>query len=282
MFSLYYRQPREVSIETLALCNARCTFCPYPTLERIGTRLETPFIYGLLNQMRDWSKPFFIAPFKVNEPLLDERLKDICEYVDREIPMAQLRLFTNGSPLTTRHIEWIANLRRVAHLWVSLNESNDEDYFRVMGLRFSATVSRLEILHEKICSRRFRHSVIVSRVTDAMNAGEPTQKDNAFIKFVESRWPMFSSVIIKRDAWIDYTTPAVQAVPARNCARWFELNIMATGKVSLCCMDGTGEYGIGDTRESTLLDIYNQPHLLERRMHVSRRDGIEPCGRCTY
>src|SRR5262249_27338104 len=32
----YLDYPQEVHIETLAMCNATCTFCPYPTMDRQG------------------------------------------------------------------------------------------------------------------------------------------------------------------------------------------------------------------------------------------------------
>ena len=36
--------PRHVHLETLAVCNAACHFCPYPTLDRKGTRLSSSVI----------------------------------------------------------------------------------------------------------------------------------------------------------------------------------------------------------------------------------------------
>jgi hypothetical protein len=44
----YMEQPQEVSIETFALCNARCTFCPYGTLGREGTKLPSIVINSLI------------------------------------------------------------------------------------------------------------------------------------------------------------------------------------------------------------------------------------------
>ena len=42
--SPYLDYPREVTIETLALCNAACEFCPYPDLERQGTRMSDALV----------------------------------------------------------------------------------------------------------------------------------------------------------------------------------------------------------------------------------------------
>jgi len=66
------------------------------------------------------------------------------------------------------------------------------------------------------------------------------------------------------------------------CERWFELSIMADGRAALCCMDGAGDFTIGDTRERSLLEIYNRPEALAARRALASRRGSEPCGRCTY
>lgn len=281
----YLRQPHEVSIETYAFCNARCTFCPYPTLERKGAKMSGGQVFALLEQMESWSAPFFISPFKVNEPLLDTRLSGICDHIIRCIPKATLRLFTNGSPLTSEHIDWISELPRgrVAHLWISLNESRPETYQQTMGLNFDITCRRLDHLHDVLAGGGFPHPVVISRVTDRERMDTPSVEDARFLSIIKQRWPRFRAQIIKRDAWIDFTTATdVGSVPHTPCGRWWELNVMADCRVALCCMDGTGKYAIGDVSQSSLLDIYNHPHLLARREQQLSRRGINPCERCTY
>lgn len=277
----YLHQPHEVSLETLAWCNARCTFCPYPTLERKGTKMESALIDRLIREMAEWTEPFFISPFKVNEPLLDNRLKDICEAIESQVKNARLRLFTNGTPLTDRHLNWISDLARLDHLWISLNEVDEASYYQTMGLSYSIVKGNLDRLHARIIAQTFWQNVVVSRVSDG-NSFTPSEKDKIFAEFVRKRWPRFRVHIIKKDGWLGYTTPGDSRVPQSPCGRWFELNVMAHGKVALCCMDGTGEFSIGDVTVSSLLDVYNQSHLIERRQHASTRAGITPCERCTY
>lgn len=273
----YLRQPHEVSLETLAQCNAACSFCPYPTLERKGVELHTDVVLSLLKQMTSWREPFFLAPFKVNEPLLDSRLEYFCDFVERHVPMARLRLFTNGSPLVAGAVEWIGRLKRVEHLWISLNETDPEKYYRLMQMPFARTQRRLDELHERALNCQFPHNVIVSAVAD----DDPAHAQR-FMEYVITRWPLFHPFVIKRDGWLGYVDPANPAVPQAPCGRWFELSIMSTGKVALCCMDGTGEFSIGDVSTHSLLEIYNQPGLLARRESASDRKGIAPCERCTY
>jgi len=267
----YLDQPHEVSFETQTLCNARCTFCPYPTLERLGTRMPDELIERIVEQLAAFEVPFYVSPFKLNEPLLDARVLPLCEHINREVPTALLRLFTNGQALTPRAIDSIAGLQRLAHLWISLNSHDPVEYERLMGLDFDKTVKRIDYLH----TSDFPHPVMLSCV------GYPNE---AFRHYCFGRWPKFDSVAIKRDAWIDYL-PSQALVPDTACGRWFELSITATGVVSHCCMDAEARFPIGNVKTQTLLEIYNAPFWRERRDKLLSRkvlDERSPCARCSY
>jgi len=265
----YNEQPHEVAIETLAMCNARCTFCPYPTLERIGTKMPDELIERLIDEMATFQQPFFFSPFKVNEPLLDKRLIPICERFNEKAPGGLLRLFTNGAALTDDNISDVASLDNVIHLWVSLNSHKPDEYEALMGMPFDRTAKRLDRLH----SRPFPHPVVLSCV------GYPNED---FRRYCHERWPDFQSVAIQKSAWLGYTDSQAEEVPDTACSRWWELSVMSTGVVSLCCMDGEGKCAIGDVNKQTLLEVYNAPQWKAHRMLATRRGGMAPCSTCTY
>jgi hypothetical protein len=271
----YSEQPHEVSIETQALCNARCTFCPYPTLDRIGTKMPDELLNRLLDEMATFKKPFYFSPFKVNEPFLDKRLMPLCQKFEEKVPHGVLRLFTNGSALTDKHIREVANLQRVAHLWISLNEHEAQAYEATMGLKFDHTAKRLDAVHEAVVAGWFPHPVVVSRVGHS----------DSFVAYCQRRWPRFQVATIRKDAWIDFTDPDVSEVPTAPCGRWWELNITATGASTLCCMsDGDRpEHHVGNVNTHTMLEVYNSEAMKARRA-VNDRHEIKdmPCSRCSY
>jgi len=269
LHAVYAEQPGEVSLETFSHCNAKCTFCPYTTLERLGTKMPDALIDRLIDEMSGFEHPFYFSPFKVNEPLLDKRLLRICRTFNEKVPNSAIRLFSNGSALTDKNIDGIAELKNVAHLWVSLNSHKPREYAELMGLDFDHTAGNLDRLHE----REFPHPVTVSRVGD----------DADFVRYVRWRWPKFQVAVIKRDAWIDFTNADALVVPDTACGRWWELNITATGKAALCCMDGEGRFGFGDVNEQSLLEIYNHPTLKAWRDGMMSRKAVgSPCNSCTY
>jgi len=262
-------QPAEVSLETLARCNAACGFCPYPTLERIGTEMPDSTIDRLIEEMSDWRVPFNFTPFKVNEPLLDRRLFDILSKMNDRVPMAAIRVFTNGAPLTMRKAEELNSIDNL-ELWVSVHEPDPATYRSVLGIDQAHVVRNLDALHET----DFRHPVHVLRVGN--------QGADEFRAWASSRWPAFRPVVVWQSSWLGHTNPDVQEVPDTPCSRWFELSIMANGIVSLCCMDGKGEYPIGDLNKQTMLEVYNSPAWRDRRERMISRKEVHPCSTCSY
>ena len=116
-----------------------------------------------------------------------------------------------------------------------------------------------------------------------MTAGRAA--DKAFLAWVKDEFPAFTATIFARNDWIGtaVTQGAHDVAPDAPCHRWFDMSIMATGEVAMCCMDGEARYSKGDVAASHVLEIYNQPHLRRlREQLISRREAGDPCSRCTY
>lgn len=275
----YLDWPHEISIETFAKCNAACTFCPYPTLDRVGSRLSDKVLDRIVEELKSHPLPFMLSPFKVNEPLLDKRLLPFCRKVNAELPKARLRIFTNGSALTRKHIEEIADLKRVAHLWISLNDHRPGVYAKLMSLDFERTAVNLDRLHDAKHAGLFPHDIVVSKVRQQAGVAPVDQE---FWAYVSERWPLFQVHFIKPDGWLGDIPLGSEEIPDTGCGRWFELSITATGVVSLCCMDGRAQFPLGDVNTETLFEIYNKPAWRERRELSMSRRQVRPCSTCSY
>jgi MoaA/NifB/PqqE/SkfB family radical SAM enzyme len=225
--------------------------------------------------MISWDRLVYLSPFKLSDPLLDNRLLPLCERINAASDKIVLRIFTNGSALTPAKVAGIAKLKRLSYLWISLNEHRPEEYEKLMGLKFERTARNLDYLHEQ----DFPHQVMLSTV------GYPNEP---FRRYCFDRWPKFQSMAIKKDAWIDFTDAQSPQVPDAPCSRWFELSITSSGRAVTCCMDDGEDdrYVIGDVRESTLYEIYNSPRWRDRREQLVSRKTLDPetspCARCSY
>jgi hypothetical protein len=274
----YLDYPSHVHLETLARCNARCTFCPSPELERSGTRMEDAVIDKVLTDLEDVPRdlPFRLSPFKVNEPLLDVRIFDILDRIEDRLPNADIDLTTNGSALTDRTRARLSGRRTLNAVYVSFNDHRPQVYEQVMGLPFDRTVARLDALHDDVSAGTLAVRVQVSRV------GDGTPDDDAFRSWVVRRWPAFQPVVLRRGDWLGQVDERLEEVPNVACLRWFELSITATGTVAHCCMDGQARHPIGDIRERHVLEVYNDPSWRRLRETLLTRRDTHPCSGCTF
>jgi pyruvate-formate lyase-activating enzyme len=279
--SPYIDYPREVAIETMAVCNAACTFCPYPDIERKGEKMPDSLIEKIITDLTDIPRevPFVISPFKLSDPLLDVRLFDILARCNERLPHATLRVFTNGSPLTQKHVAKLREVRNLEHLWISLNHHDPAGYEAVMKLPWKRTIERLDMLHRAKAAGEFPVPVIVSRVADG------SADDAAFKAFVRTRYPQFQPGLVPAAEWLGQVQGLLaygdgKVLPV-GCGRWFELSITATGSVAFCCMDGKDEYPIGNAAETHVLEIYNNPTYRVYREHYLSRTEAGPCSMCT-
>jgi len=277
----YLQWPAIVHMETIAICNAACDFCPYPTLERKGERMSDEMIEKIIRDLGDIPPDvhFQLAPYKVSDPFLEPRLFDILERVNARLPNAMISIITNGAALTERNISRLCAVKNVLYLSVSINYDNAEEYEAVMKIPFDRTIGRLDLLHQKNARGEIPFPVRLTRVSDNKLS------DSLFIQWAKSNYRDFSPRIAPRNDWIGQvaTGTAIPEVPDVPCHRWFDMSITATGKVAMCCMDGEARYPKGDVTTTHVLDIYNQPHLRRfREQLISRRSAGDPCSRCTY
>lgn len=278
--SHYMEYPRSIHLETIALCNATCTFCPYVDMERIGVRMSDETIQKVIGDLTEFPQhvQFNLSPFKISDPFLEKRLPAIVEEVQGRMPNANLWIATNGSALTERNArKFEAASQRPIPISISLNEHDPDTYKEVMGLPFDRTVANLRSLHDLCARGEFSHPVSIARVSST-----PDQ-DKAFVDWVRQEFPDFGIMVKGAGNWIgNIASRTRDAVLPLGCPHWFEVSIMATGKLALCCMDALGEVELGNVHDASLLELYNAPaHRAFRAGMKTRRDGA-PCATCTY
>jgi hypothetical protein len=275
--SPYLDYPLFVHMETQTICNARCSFCPYPKLERLGTKMPNELIDKIISDLEDIPRNVAInfAPFKVSDPFAEPRLYEIIAKINKRLPNASISLYSNGASITPAKLEALRKVENFAYLNISLNEHRKEEYESLMGIKFEHTIARLKYIHEQLEKTRLPFPVVISRVCDYKN-------DEDFRSWIAERFPLFHVHTHRRTDWIGQTDTECQAVPNIGCTMWFSLSIMSTGVVAYCCMDGEGQHPIGDVSKQHALEIYNAPHFRAVRENYETRIGGTPCGQCTF
>jgi hypothetical protein len=277
----YLDYPILVHLETVTACNAACNFCPYPTVARKGNRMSDTLIEKVVDDLTDVPPdlPFLLAPYKLSDPFLEHRLFDIIELVGRKLPGAQVSLITNGAALTDKKVVQLSRCSNIAYVNVSLNSCDDLEYEEVMKLPLARTLERLTGLHLRAVAGEIPFPVRLTRVSG-------THADDVrWLQWCAMSFQKFLPQIIPRNDWIGDVPNALvdSRVPDAPCHRWFDLSIISTGEVAMCCMDGEAKYPKGNVNTGNVLEIYNQPRLRSlRESLISRTGAPEPCNRCTY
>ena len=273
----YMEFPAVIGIETLSLCNAACSFCPYPTLARKGERMPDRQIARILDDIAGvpGRPPFQVNLSRVNEPFLDSRIWEIATEVERRFPEATHMLFSNGTPLTDDKLVRLASLRRVGFLNLSLNDHRPEAYQATMRLPFARTVERLTRIHEMKVSGALAFPIIVSRV------GDDTAADSDFLSWVESEYPAFQGLVTVRSDWLGAVRAPTGPAPDVGCRQWFELHVLADGKEAFCCIDSDGRYGGGSVESRHVIhEVYGHPARRSLRGELPSRRQVRICEGC--
>ncbi|MBI4699777.1 MAG: radical SAM protein [Deltaproteobacteria bacterium] len=266
--------PRLVAVETTSRCNAKCVFCPNSALRRDRHAMAGELFEKIVEECGEFPLRA-IEPFLQGEPFCDPEIVPRLEHIRRRLPRARLRLYTNGYAMGPKHVDALAGLG-VDHLYVSLNTLDEGKYRQAMGLELGRTLANLDYLTDP--RRRGR---VARRITFRMTRLGDTSlaEQDRFLAYCRARGVRpFIVGLFNYKGDVCSTLP----VPRYGCEHVHRLDILATGRVALCCMDQDGEYGWGDAREQSVLDLFRHPTARRyREMHTSgRRRSIEPCGAC--
>lgn len=277
--SRYVDFPYQIGIESRALCNATCGFCPYPTMKRKGQRMDDALLEKILRDMEDLPRdlPLDVNLARMNEPFADKRVPDLALELERRFPQVSLWIFTNASPLIPKVAAKLTPLRRITQFVISFNDHRPDEYTRVMGLPFERTVANIDALHEMAAAAAVAFAPTISRV------GDGTPADDEFLAWCAHRWPAFQHRVTQRFDWIGSVgLTTFGDMPRTGCWQWFHLPILAGGRVAWCTLDHEGDRSRGDVRARHILDIYNEPAHRERRRTLPDRADVAVCSRCNH
>ena len=276
--SPYVDYPIHVAFESYAQCNAKCTFCVYPDMERIGTMMPMDLIDKIIQDLQAIPKnlPFQLSPFAVNEPFLDKRIFTILQKITDDLPNARITLTSNATTLNKTNIEKLSKFK-LDYLWLSVVDHRKEVYEEKMKLNYDLMIKNLGLIHDAKSKGLFNSRVVVSRLKDN------TEFDQEFESFVKTQFPLFEVTLWPYTNWLSKTdNPVYEDVANIPCEHWYDFRISASGLVQHCCMDGHVDFPWGDVNKQSVLEIYNQEKYRNLRLNTFSRKSVSPCDTCTH
>ncbi len=291
--------PSRIHVETLALCNAKCSFCDYKQLARKGEKMPDALIDKILDDLSDIpeSHTFVITPYKVSEPFLDSRIGSIVDKFLSFHKRSKVEIISNGNYIPEKHMKELQEIsnsspkclsdKNALSFAFSLNEVDQSRYESLMKLSYKRTLHSLKELHNLYSKEFFNASIRLTRVST--NA----KIDAEFRDFCAKNFPNFECSLLKLNDWASsnqFSTNILNStVNHRNlygdspCHRWTDLSIMANGDLALCCMDsGINSHHLGNVKNENCLKLYFKKTSRFIPASLQRKDAPMPCKDCTY
>jgi len=237
---------KYIEIETINRCNGKCSFCPVNAAEpqRPYAKMTDELYRKIIGELKDLNFDGRISLHSNNEPFLDERIIDLCQYAKEEVPKALIQLYTNGSLLTKEKVEKIINYVDELHIDNYSDAGVVNNNLRAVKefIESNEKAQKVVIFH-----MRMQNEVLTSRGGQA-----PNKKNVQGIMDIACLYP-FKQMVIRPD-----------------------------GKCSLCCSDALGKYTLGDVNVKTLKEIWYSDEYTQIRTKMinNRRKGLMLCANC--
>lgn len=252
-----------VALEISARCNRRCKFCPVAYNTRPDERMDLVLFMRALKQLQDLRYRGRIELYIYNEPLRDWVWALNCIEIARAwVPGATLMIATNG--------DYIKTTSRIVELFnAGLNQLLINCYSPGLYERRERLLQALPT-NVRVADEMYRASGPRSRLVWMLDKSQP----DAFGTGVFG--------LINRAGNIpDFKPPVVQPL-TRMCVKPFRmLNINWCGHALVCCNDYHGEMAYGNLRESTLVELWNNPVMQTYRARLWNKVRGQPlCDVC--
>lgn len=261
-------QPKEIQIETVNFCNARCDMCPIKDMTRPKEFMPDDKVYKLIGQALEFPLEK-LHLFLNGEPLIDKRMPDFIRYAQEKKKFKETKtiLFSNGSLLTEEMAEGlIDNLDIIVF---SINAATKETYEKITNLNFKNTTDNIKNFLKKKGNKKPEVVCQMIEREETKNEVEEFKRmwEGQSINIVPYLYNYGQGVILhdvsKRD---------------RLCLRMENiLCVLSDGKVCLCCFDYDGRFIIGNTNKQTLKEVWEGN---KRREVMEKYPNIPICRNC--
>ncbi len=222
-------------------------------------------------------------PFLNGELFLTPGWEDYLDYARRKLPRARLAVFTNGSLLNRANADALLEIGPDA-LNISFDGVSKEVYESIrLGLKFEEVEENITAFAASRAARGAKRPELSISVIEMQSTA------SGIPAFVEKWGGVADKVSVEPyNTWAGAVADRGPARAERRrvpCPRlWYNLTVLNSGKVALCCLDYEGKVELGDLNTSSIEDIWRGAGLEEfRRLHESglyERSGL--CRDCDY
>lgn len=266
-----WARPEIFQVEPTNYCNLRCPMCPHDLMTREVGFMDLDLFRHAVDQVKDYSAS--IRLHNMGESLLHKRVDEFIRYA-RTAGIATV-LSTNASALTERSGERILDAG-LDQLLISFDGASKETYETLReGARYEKVLQKVEaFLALKVKRKAKRPRITMSLINMPLTRTE--------IEAFKARWrSRVDAIRIKPPRNWDGSSERINRLVDLSSLRpiehpcywlWSSMVILWDGRVVPCCMDYDGKAVLGNIREKSLDEIFNDaPMQALRRLHTQGR-----------
>ena len=270
-------QPRQLRLDTIARCNAKCLSCHMCMTKRSG-EMDKDLIKQLLRDVSTWNQPLTeIVPVNYGEFFLRKDWYEILVLIASILPYTQIVIPTNGSLMDMDKVMRLSKIPTLKIINFSVNAFFDETYKNFMGLppenigKIRRAVAQMRVLRPDV-------TAWTSMVCDPMYQTD-LERDE-FIKY----WMVCSYPQILPAASAGRPNKSPQFPVKLPCRSIFsDIVVGYDGKISSCCFDADFTLDLGYYKGNLLKNWRGRKLNTLRRVHNEHeRSKYDLCARCTF
>jgi radical SAM protein with 4Fe4S-binding SPASM domain len=280
-----YRRPLpipDLMIEVTDKCNLACPFCAHSDLQRKTMDISRELFYEAVDQYAQMGGQV-IRPYSTGEPLMCKGFLDYLRYARSK--GLEIRFTTNGQLLTEKTNRQLLEIG-VQNINVSVEGLNAAEYesIRIRG-SFDRLKKNLTSLLELRNGQGLKQPSI--RIQTVLL---DDQQNSNYLKDFRTAWePFCDSILLElcgsQGGNIDHELGVISKDDRTVCDFFYKLLCVNNdGTVSCCCVDYQRNLVVGDLKNHTLSQIWNNQRMRHFR-NLARKKKYEEissqCPKCT-
>lgn len=271
-----------IAIETAALCNRHCIFCPNSGTARPDELMDLTLIYHIVDQLVALNYKGCITLYNYNEPFRDKRILDIVRYLDKRLPATCISLSTNGDYFKRPEQISAAFDAGVRQMTINVYSAADgSTNARAVAAGLAKAQARADLLDGWLDELGI--SKTGSLYTHAPRGTRRARVERKFgLQSDSGKIGQFE--LQNRSGNIDWFRSATPEPLKKMCVRPFRFMVVNyDGKVTVCCNDYHRDVPMGDVKKQSLVEIWNSERFNAYRVALLAKDrDVAMCRGCDY
>lgn len=279
---------KSCMIETSNFCNARCTFCVNPTMERKKMNMSDEIFEKTLFRLKELKQyPEMFRLHCLGEPLLDPHLFDKIKKLKEEFPKSSVGYASNFGIASQEYIDKIFESGQ-DFIVISLNTNSREEYQKTMKLDYDKTIENVRVLLNEKSKRNSKLKITMSIVENEYNElevrafAEKWEREGVDVrKLQQGKWVEKKPIKIDDKKNTEYKNHTINNYVCQQLYQ--EICVLSNGDYALCCFDGESCLDLGNVKNTSIYEMFHnvkKNEIIRAMMHGE--SSLDLCNGCSF